>query len=109
MDQPYVIDPDGLCLTVRVTPRARTSDVADVISGADGRPALSIRLAAPPVDGAANKALLTFLSERLGLPKSAVSIRSGETGRLKRISLRGDPAMLAARIAALLAVPKATS
>jgi len=101
MEQPYTIAEDGICLAVRVIPRAKKSEVAGIVTGVDGRTALSIRLAAPPVDGAANKALLAFLAGMLDVTKSAISIRSGETGRLKRIDVTGDPRQLAGIVAAL--------
>jgi uncharacterized protein (TIGR00251 family) len=85
-------------MAVRLTPRARRNAVAGLSTGADGRSALAIRLAAPPVDGAANKALIAFLAEQLGLPKSAISISSGETARLKMLHVAGDPAAIAERI-----------
>jgi uncharacterized protein YggU (UPF0235/DUF167 family) len=59
------------------------------LTEADGKPALAIRLAAPPVDGAANQALVRFLAGALGLPKSAVRIASGESSRLKTVALAG--------------------
>jgi uncharacterized protein (TIGR00251 family) len=51
--------------------------------------ALKIRLTAPPVDGAANEALVRFLSEVLGIAKSRVEIVSGQTSREKRIRIGG--------------------
>ncbi len=78
----------GARLRVRVTPRARQT-AATGLTEADGRPALAIRLAAPPVDGAANKTLLRYLAEALDLPRSAVRLASGETGRVKLVSLSG--------------------
>ena len=57
--------------------------------------ALVVRLAAPPVDGAANTALTEFLSEALGVPRRAVSIVSGERGRRKRVAVAGVTAALA--------------
>ncbi len=78
----------GARLRVRVTPRARQTAATGIVE-ADGRPALAVRLAAPPVEGAANKALLRYLAEALDLPRSAVRIVSGDTGRLKQVSLAG--------------------
>ncbi len=86
---PVTPDGDGVRLSVRVTPRAKRSALAGTIADADGRPMLSIRLAAPPVDGAANKALVAFLAAQFDLPKSAVVILSGETGRRKIVRLGG--------------------
>ncbi len=51
----------------------------------DGKP--KIQLKAPPVDGAANKALIAFLAERCGVPKSAVTIELGTSGRTKRVEV----------------------
>ena len=48
-----------------------------------------IRLAAPPVEGAANEALVAFLSEALGLPRRSVTIISGDTSRDKRVRIEG--------------------
>jgi uncharacterized protein (TIGR00251 family) len=53
----------------------------------DGKP--KIQLKAPPVDGAANKALINFLSELCGVPKSAVTIELGASGRTKRVEVAG--------------------
>ena len=102
MDDPFTIDGDGLRLAVRLTPRARRTEAAGVVAGADGKPALVIRVAAPPVDGAANEALTVWLAKAVGLPKSAVEILSGHTARIKIVRLAGDPPMLAERVRALL-------
>ena len=102
MDDPFTLDRDGLRLAVRLTPRARRTEAAGVVAGADGKPALVIRVAAPPVDGAANEALTVWLAKAVGLPKSAVEIRSGHTARIKIVRLAGDPPMLAERVRALL-------
>lgn len=53
----------------------------------DGKP--KIQLKAPPVDGAANKALIAFVAERCGVPKSAVTIELGASGRTKRVDVAG--------------------
>lgn len=69
---------------VRVSPRASRSSVA---GEADGT--VRIRVAAPPVDGAANDELVAFLAKRLGVPKSAVSITAGQTSKLKTVAVAG--------------------
>ncbi len=71
-------------LSVRVTPRASKTEILDVSAGR-----LRVRLQAPPVEGAANKALTDFLAKTLGLSKSAVSVERGETGREKTLQLAG--------------------
>jgi uncharacterized protein (TIGR00251 family) len=80
----------GGCLRIRVTPRAKTTAVTG-ITVVDGRPALAIRLAAPPVDGAANKALLAFLAKALHIPKSSLHMAAGKTGRLKIVTVANFP------------------
>lgn len=65
----------------------------------DGKP--KIQLKAPPVDGAANKVLVGFLSEVLGVPKSAIRIELGASGRTKRVEVVGvDDAELSRRLTA---------
>jgi uncharacterized protein (TIGR00251 family) len=79
---------DGrLLLTLHIQPGAKKSGCA----GRHGE-ALKIRLAAPPVDGKANEALLRFIAERLGVAKSAVSLKSGQTSRHKVVEVSGLPA-----------------
>ncbi|HAJ11563.1 MAG: DUF167 domain-containing protein [Hydrogenophaga sp.] len=53
----------------------------------DGKP--KIQLKAPPVDGAANKALIAFLADLCKVPKSAVTIELGTSGRTKRVEVAG--------------------
>ncbi len=53
----------------------------------DGKP--KIQLKAPPVDGEANKALIVFLAQRCGVPKSAISIEMGASSRTKRVAVEG--------------------
>ena len=60
---------------------------------------LRIRLAAPPVDGAANEALVRFLAERLGVARAAVRIDAGISARSKVVAIDGiDPATAARRL-----------
>lgn len=76
---------DGnVLLNVRVVPRASRNEISGELDGA-----LKIRLQASPVEGKANKALVKFLSECLGVSRSSVEILSGESGRNKRVLVRG--------------------
>ncbi len=76
--------PGGAALEILVQPRAsRTRAVGEH----DGR--LKIQLAAPPVDGEANAALVLFLVDALGVRRSDVAIVAGETGRRKRVRVAG--------------------
>jgi uncharacterized protein (TIGR00251 family) len=74
----------GITLKLHIQPRASTTGIV----GPHGD-ALKIRLAAPPVDGAANAELIAFLAKRLGVPKSAVRVQAGATGRRKTVAVDG--------------------
>ena len=85
---------DGsVILTLHIQPGAKKTE----ITGLHGE-ALKIRLAAPPVDGKANAALIAFLAKACGFSKSAVELVSGDTCRAKRVRVTGADA---ARVAAL--------
>jgi len=101
-ERPFTVSPDGVRLAVRVTPGAKRSEIGGIVMGRDGRPALSIRLAARPVEGAANEALCALLGERLGMNRSRVTILRGETSRQKLLNLEGDGPGIAARLETLL-------
>ena len=73
-----------MTIDVRVIPRARKTESAGERDGT-----FVIRLAAPPVDGAANDALVEFLSDIFGIPRRAIRIVSGERSRRKRVSIEG--------------------
>jgi uncharacterized protein YggU (UPF0235/DUF167 family) len=94
MDGWFRMREDGLDLFVRLTPRASKDAIEQVEATADGRAHLSARVRAVPEKGAANVALERLLAGRIGLPKSAVSVVSGSTARLKTVRLTGDPAAL---------------
>lgn len=75
----------GAAIAVKVMPRARKTEVAGVME--DGT--IKIRVAAPPVDGAANKALVVFLATALNVSSSQIDIVAGETSERKLISVVG--------------------
>lgn len=75
---------DSVTFRVRVAPRASRSSVNGVHDGA-----LKVSLTAPPVDGAANAALVSLLAELLDLPKRAVEISHGHEARLKTVRVTG--------------------
>ncbi|MDT3737455.1 MAG: DUF167 family protein [Denitratisoma sp.] len=82
------------CLTIRlhIQPGAKKTEIA----GLHGE-ALKIRLAAPPVDGKANTALIAFLAKQLGVPKAQVELIGGAASREKRLRINGAPAEAIAR------------
>ncbi len=76
--------PGGASLKVRVIPRSGQSVFAGIRDGA-----LLVRLAAAPVDGAANDALTAFLADELNLPRRSLQIETGSKNRIKRIKVVG--------------------
>lgn len=88
---------DGVVLTLHIQPGAKKTEIVG-LHGA----ALKIRLAAPPVDGKANAALLAFLAERLGMAKSMLELVGGETSRAKRVKVGAGDTVDAAAIRARL-------
>ena len=76
--------PSGAVLTLRIIPRAHKN----AIQGEHGD-ALKIRLCAPPVDGAANAALVEFLSDHFSIPRARIQLLSGATSRNKRVLFAG--------------------
>lgn len=96
---PWATVPGGVRLTVRLSPRASRNRIEGIAVGVDGKPALKIRLMAPPVDGAANGALIAFLADSLGLRKGDIVILSGETSRLKHLHLSGNAMLLTRKLA----------
>ena len=86
--------PGPVLIAIRVIPRARRTE----ISGRRGD-ALVVRLAAPPVDGAANDALIAFLAERLEIPRRQIALARGATTRDKTIAIDGlTPGEIARRL-----------
>lgn len=77
-------DGDDTIVAVFAQPRASKTRIVGLHGGM-----LKIALAAPPVDGAANKALLRYLAKALGVPRGDLSLVSGESGRNKRVLVRG--------------------
>jgi uncharacterized protein (TIGR00251 family) len=85
MSHPAVQDsPEGAVLFVHVQPKASKTEYAGIHGGA-----LKFRVAAPPVEGAANETLCAYLAERFSLPKKAVVLLSGQGSRHKRVLLKG--------------------
>ena len=73
---------EAISIAIKVAPRASRSEVVGMHDGA-----LKIRIAAPPVDGAANAEMIKILAKFFGVAKSDISIVSGETSKNKRIKI----------------------
>lgn len=78
---------------VQVVPRSSRSEVVGEHNGA-----LRVRIAAPPVDGAANEELIRILAKAFDVSRSAVKIVSGHGGKLKQIGIEGNTSEIVARL-----------
>ena len=95
MSEWFRVASDGrITLTLHIQPGAKKTEFAGLHGDA-----LKIRLAAPPVDGKANEALIKFVAGVLRLPKSAVNLKSGQTSRRKVLEVVGATAEAVARCA----------
>lgn len=75
---------DRYVLSVRLVPRSSRNEICGELGSA-----LKIKVTAPPVDSAANQALIEFLSDRLHISKSAIQILKGHTSKSKLIQIDG--------------------
>ena len=80
----YTETDGGVILNVRAQPRSSKSGIDGVIGDA-----VKVRIKSAPVDGRANKELIETLADVMGLPKSSVIFKGGETSKTKRILLKG--------------------
>jgi uncharacterized protein (TIGR00251 family) len=78
----YSLEDNAIVFRVLVVPRASRSEIVGEHDGS-----LRVRVAAPPVDGAANDELIRVLAKRVRVPRSAVSITSGHGARLKQVRI----------------------
>ena len=92
---PYLqTQPDGvLLLALYVQPRSSRNQIAGLHGDA-----LKLRLTTPPVDGKANKAVISFLAKLLKIPKSSILIKSGLRSRSKKLLLSGLDEQTARRL-----------
>ncbi len=76
--------PRGVRIDLHVQPRASRTEVAGLHGDA-----LKLRIASPPVDGAANEEIVAFLAAQLAVPRRAVTITAGASGRRKAVTIEG--------------------
>ncbi len=84
---PIRSDASGATFAIKVHPRAKKNAITGEIGDA-----LKVALTAPPVDGKANAACIEFFAKLLNVPRSSVTIASGETSRNKVVRIMGLPA-----------------
>ena len=85
MTGPIEPAPEGVRLALQIQPRASRTELV----GRYGN-ALKLRVAAPPINGAANLELVRFLAERLGVRRFQVEVIAGQHGRKKTVLIRGE-------------------
>lgn len=100
--------PGGIRLRLRVQPKSRREGPQGYVAEPDGSPlgggwALKFGVNAAPEDGKANAAIIALLAKHLGVAKAAISVAQGAKDRRKLVDIQGQPAELAARLAAWLA------
>jgi uncharacterized protein len=78
------VQSDGVLLSVKLQPRASANEIGDALGDE-----LRIKVTAPPVDAAANEALVKLLAQRLDCPRNRVELVRGHTSRHKTIKLYG--------------------
>ena len=93
--------PEGVLLSLRVTPNAGRDTIDGVETRDDGSTVLRLRVAAVPDKGKANAAVAALLGKTLGIPKSSVSLVSGETARFKTVLIADGSDVMLRRLAAL--------
>lgn len=82
---------DRIKIHVRLTPKAHKDNIDGVETSADGKSYLKARVRAVPENGKANKSLEKLIAKHFKVPKSSVQVTSGATGRLKTLSVFGEP------------------
>ncbi len=91
----YRTEPDGLVLSVRVSPKASRSAITSTLE-TDTAAALKVAVTAAPEKGRANDAVIALLAKTFGVAKRDVTLVSGATDRRKVLRIAGDPTALAA-------------
>ena len=99
---PFTAAPDGLRVSVRVTPKASRTKVTGLARDAEGHAMLGVAISAPPADGKANAAVITLLAKEWRMAKGAITVASGAGSRRKILHVAGDPGRLLLDLAAWL-------
>ncbi|MBF0677855.1 MAG: DUF167 domain-containing protein [Devosia sp.] len=101
--KPWRVTPEGLLVFLRVTPNAGRDSIDGVEIRDDASIVLRVRVSAVPDKGKANAAVIALLAKALRLPKSAMTLVSGDTSRHKTILVSGDGVDIAGGLATLVA------
>lgn len=101
MSRPWSLYADHLRLAIRLTPNGGRDALDGIEADSGGETHLKARVTAVPEKGKANKALILLISSALRIPKSSVSLVSGDTTRKKILRIEGDPEDLAKKLETL--------
>jgi uncharacterized protein len=101
--RPWTVLPDGIVVTVRLTPRGGRDGIESVEQLADGRSVLKVRVRAAAAEGEANAALLNLIARTFAVAARDVSLLSGATARVKRVKIAGTGPSLAATLTRICA------
>jgi uncharacterized protein (TIGR00251 family) len=91
LNRPWKQFDDHVRLAIRLTPNGGRDAIDGVEADGEGDPHLKVRVTAVPEKGKANKALILLIAQSLRIPKSSVSLISGDTARKKILRIDGDP------------------
>lgn len=106
MERCYRRAENHIRLAVRLTPNGGRDAIDGLETNANGEVHLKVRVSDVPEKGRANKALIALLAKRLGLPKSSISLVSGDTARQKILRIDGDPEDITEKLEALTATAR---
>jgi uncharacterized protein (TIGR00251 family) len=95
---PWTFVPNGLLVSVRLTPKGGRDEIAGIEQRADGKALLKARVRAAASDGEANAALIRLLAGALNIAPRNVSLVAGAAARIKRLMIEGDAKKLAAAL-----------
>jgi uncharacterized protein YggU (UPF0235/DUF167 family) len=96
--------PGGLSVSVRLTPRGGRDSIDGIDRLADGRAVLKARVRAAPSEGDANTALIRLIARALDVAPRQVTLAAGASARIKRLTIAGDGAALAAALEKIAAI-----
>jgi len=102
--RPWTVAAGGLAVVVRLTPRGGRDAIDGIEQRADGQCVLKARVRAAASEGRANAALIALLAHAAGVPPRDVTLVSGATARIKRLTIAGHGPTLAAALENVLAV-----
>lgn len=105
MDRPWTSFDGHLRLSVRLTPNGGRDALEKIEAGSEGDMVLKARVSAVPENGKANKALIALIAKSLRVPKTSISLISGDTARKKILRIDADPEDLILKLEKLFDQP----